>query len=38
MALVRMSSIYEALRAASELHGFELMGRKINISFTKSKL
>ncbi len=38
MALVKLSSIEEALRAAAELHGFELMGRRINISFTKSKL
>lgn len=38
MALVRLNSIEEALNGAAMLHGKELMGRKINISFTKSKL
>ncbi|CAD8122961.1 unnamed protein product [Paramecium sonneborni] len=38
MALVRLSSLEEALNGASLLHGKEVMGRKINVSFTKSKL
>jgi len=38
MVLVRLSSIEEALNGAALLHGKEVMGRKINISFTKSKL
>ncbi|CAD8099377.1 unnamed protein product [Paramecium primaurelia] len=38
MALVRLSSLEEALNGAALLHGKEIMGRKINVSFTKSKL
>ncbi|CAD8114321.1 unnamed protein product [Paramecium sonneborni] len=38
MALVRLSSLEEALNGAALLHGKEVMGRKINVSFTKSKL
>jgi hypothetical protein len=38
MALVRLMSIEEALNGAAMLHGKEFEGRKINISFTKSKL
>ena len=38
MALVRLSSIEEALNGAALLHGKEVMNRKINVSFTKSKL
>lgn len=38
MALIKMGSLEEALNASAELHGHELFGRNINISFTKSKL
>lgn len=38
MALVRLSSLEEALNGAALLHGKEVLGRKINVSFTKSKL
>lgn len=38
MALIRMSTIEEALNAAAALHGQKHLGRKINISFTKSKI
>jgi len=38
MVLVRLSSLEEALNGAALLHGKEFMGRKINVSFTKSKL
>lgn len=38
MALVRLSSLEEALNGAALLHGKEVFGRKINVSFTKSKL
>jgi hypothetical protein len=38
MALVRLSTLEEALNGAALLHGKEVMGRKINVSFTKSKL
>lgn len=38
MALVKLESIEEAMNGAALLHGKELFGRKINVSFTKSKL
>lgn len=38
MALVKMSNLEQALNAAAQLHGHKFLGRKINISFTKSKI
>jgi hypothetical protein len=37
MALVKLGSLEEAMNGAALLHGKELFGRKINVSFTKSK-
>jgi len=38
MALVKFSTLSEAINAMSELHNYILNGRKIMISFTKSKI
>lgn len=38
MALVRFSSLKESFQAISELHNKQFGGRKMQISFTKSKL
>ena len=38
MALVRFSTIKESFEAISELHNKQFGGRKMQISFTKSKL
>lgn len=38
MALVKLESVEQAMNGAALLHGREFFGRKINVSFTKSKL
>jgi RNA recognition motif-containing protein len=38
MALVKFSTIEESFRAISEMHGRNFGGRKMQISFTKSKV
>lgn len=38
MALVRMSSLQEAITGIIHLHGQDILGRKIQISFTRSKI
>jgi RNA recognition motif-containing protein len=38
MALVKFASLQESFEAISEMHGRHLGGRKMQISFTKSKL
>lgn len=37
MALVKLSTLEEAINGAALLHGKEVYGRKLNVSFTKSK-
>ena len=38
MCLIRYSSFEESFRALAYLHDYDLGGRKIQISFTKSKV
>lgn len=38
MALVRMPSLRESLNATAALHNREIAGRRVHISFTKSKI
>jgi RNA recognition motif-containing protein len=38
MALIKMSKIEDGINALSNLHNHDLSGRKLQISFTKSKI
>ena len=38
MALVQFENIRDSFNAISEMHGCSISGRKIQISFTKSRL
>lgn len=38
MCLIRYSTLDEAMEALVELHGYNVMGRNMLISFTRSKI